>query len=103
MVKKYQIGHNFKTIKDIKKLTDHENDLLKGYVSPEVINEHRPMKFSKIKKKDLSLKHYLNELELIKKVNIIALEKEKKINLFKDNLLRKKLQGKKIFEYNSKK
>lgn len=103
LVKKYQIGHNFRTIKDIKKLTEHEKDLLKGYVSPEVINDYRPMKFSKIKKKDLVLKHYLDELELIKKVNILALEKEKKINLFKDNLLRKKLQGKKIMEYNSKK
>ena len=103
MLKKYQLGHNFRTIKDIKKIAEHENDLLKGYVSPEVINDYRPMKFSKIKKKDLSLKHYLNELELIKKVNIIALEKERKINLFKENLLRKKLQGKKILEYNSKK
>lgn len=103
MLKKYQLGHNFRTIKDIKKIAEHENDLLKGYVSPEVINDYRPMKFSKIKKKDFSLKHYLNELELIKKVNIIALEKERKINLFKDNLLRKKLQGKKILEYNSKK
>lgn len=103
MLKKYQLGHNFRTIKDIKKIAEHENDLLKGYVSPEVINDYRPMKFSNIKKKDLSLKHYLNELELIKKVNIIALEKERKINLFKDNLLRKKLQGKKILEYNSKK
>jgi hypothetical protein len=103
IIKKYQIGHNFRSIKDIRKLTEHENDLLKGYVSPEVINNYRPMKFSKIKKKDLSLKHYLNELELIKKVNIIAIEKEKKINQFKDNLLRKKLQGKKILEYNSKK
>ena len=103
IIKKYQIGHNFRSIKDIKKLTEHENDLLKGYVSPEVINNYRPMKFSKIIKKDLSLKHYLNELELIKKVNIIALEKEKKINQFKDNLLMKKLQGKKILEYNSKK
>lgn len=98
MLKKYQLGHNFRTIKDIKKIAEHENDLLKGYVSPEVINDYRPMKFSKIKKKDLSLKHYLNELELIKKVNIIALEKERKINLFKDNLLRKKLQGKKILD-----
>lgn len=103
ILKKYQLGHNFRTIKDIKKIAEHENDLLKGYVSPEVINDYRPMKFSKIKKKDFSLKHYLNELELIKKVNIIALEKERKINLFKDNLLRKKLQGKKILEYNSKK
>ena len=103
IIKKYQLGHNFRTIKDIRKLTEHENNLLKGYVSPEVINNYRPMKFSKIKKKDLSLKHYLNELELIKKVNIIAIEKEKKINQFKDNLLRKKLQGKKILEYNSKK
>ena len=103
ILKKYQLGHNFRTIKDIKKITEHENDLLKGYVSPTVINDYRPMKFSKIKKKDLRLKHYLNELELIKKVNIIALEKERKINLFKDNLLRKKLQGKKILEYNSKK
>jgi hypothetical protein len=103
IIKKYQLGHNFRTIKDIRKLTEHENNLLKGYVSPEVINNYRPMKFSKIKKKDLSLKHYLNELELIKKVNIIALEKEEKINQFKDSLLRKKLEGKKILEYNYKK
>ena len=103
IIKKYQLGHNFRTIKDIRKLTEHENNLLKGYVSPEVINKYRPMKFSKIKKKDLSLKHYLNELELIKKVNIIALEKEEKINQFKDSLLRKKLEGKKILEYNYKK
>ena len=103
IIKKYRLGHNFRTIKDIRKLTEHENNLLKGYVSPEVINNYRPMKFSKIKKKDLSLKHYLNELELIKKVNIIALEKEEKINQFKDSLLRKKLEGKKILEYNYKK
>ena len=44
--------------------------------------------------------HYLNELELNKKVNKIAFEKEERMALFRDNLLKKKLQGKKIFELN---
>ena len=100
-LKKFKTGCNFRSIKDIKIKTSRENFLLKGFISPESKNQ---MKFKNYKnrKKDSTLKNYMNELELIKKVNKIAVEKEKRINLFRDNLLKKKLEGKKIFEQNYK-
>ena len=99
----YRTGYNFRSIKDMKNKTAKENDLLKGFISPELKNELKHFKIYKNKKKDSTLKHYINELELIKKVNKIAVEKEKRMNLFRDNLLKKKLEGKKIFEHNYKK
>ena len=99
----FKTGYNFKSIKDLKNRTAKENDLLKGFISPELNNELKHFKIYKNKKKDTTLKHYMNELELIKKVNKIAVEKEKRINLFRDNLLKKKIEGKKIFEHNYKK
>ena len=66
-------------------------------------DELRSFKKQRKKKKDTTLIHYLNELELNKKVNKIAFEKEKRMNIFRDNLLKKKLQGKKIFEFNYQK
>ena len=39
-------------------------------------------------------------MELLKIVNKIAFEKEKKILKFKDDVLKKKLQGKKTLELN---
>ena len=99
----FKTGYNFKSIKDLKNRTAKENDLLKGFISPELKNELKHFKIYKNKKKDTTLKHYINELELIKKVNKIAFEKEKRINLFRDNLLKKKIEGKKIFEHNYKK
>ena len=99
----FKTGYNFKSIKDLKNRTAKENDLLKGFISPELNNELKHFKIYKNKKKDTTLKHYINELELIKKVNKIAVEKEKRINLFRDNLLKKKIEGKKIFEHNYKK
>jgi hypothetical protein len=99
----FKTGYNFKSIKDLKNRTAKENDLLKGFISPELKNELKHFKIYKNKKKDTTLKHYINELELIKKVNKIAVEKEKRINLFRDNLLKKKIEGKNIFEHNYKK
>ena len=99
---KFKSGFNCKSIKDIRIKAAKENNLLKGFVNPEIKNELK-LKIYKNKKKDCTLQNYINELELVKKVNKIALEKEKKINLFRDNLLKKKLEGKKIFELNSKK
>ena len=99
----FKTGYNFRSIKDIKKKTEKENDLLKGFISPELKNELKEFRIYKNKKKDSTLKHYLDELELIKKVNKIAVEKEKKINILRDNLLKKKIEGKRIFEHNYKK
>ena len=76
--------------------------MLKGFLSPK-IRDVKEFKIQKNKKKDTTLKHYIDELELIKKVNKIQLEKEKRINAFRDNLLRKKIEGKIIFEFNQKK
>lgn len=100
-LKKFKTGCNFRSIKDIKIKTSRENYLLKGFISPESKKE-LIFKNYKNRKKDSTLKNYMNELELIKKVNKIAVEKEKRINLFRDNLLKKKLEGKKIFEQNYK-
>ncbi len=72
-------------------------------MSPDLGKELKEFKIYKNKKKDSSLKHYINELKLIQKVNKIQVEKEKRINLFRDNLLKKKLEGKKILEQNHKK
>ena len=80
-----------------------ENNLLKGFITPEIRNNLKELKVFKNKKKDSTLKHYIDEMELIQKVNKIAVEKEKRINIFRDNLLKKKLEGKKIFEQNYKK
>ena len=103
LMKKFKNGHNYKSIKELRIKTEHENKLLKGFISPDTSNDLKYFKIYKLKKKDSAFKHYLNELELIKKVNSISLEKEKRMNLFRDNLLRKKLQGKKILEQNQKK
>ena len=99
-INKFKIGHNFRTIKDINLKTVYENKLLKGFQSNSLKDELRLFKKQRKKKEDTTLMHYLNELELNKKVNKIAFEKEKRMNLFRDNLLKKKLQGKKIFELN---
>ena len=101
-INKFKTGYNFRSIKDINNKTAKENDLLKGFISREIKNDFK-LRIYKNKKKDSTLKNYINELELIKKVNKIAVEKEKRMNLFRDNLLRKKLEGKKIFEHNYKK
>jgi len=100
LVNKFKIGHNFRTIKDINLKTVYENKLLKGFKSTSLEDELRSFKKQRKRKKDTSLMHYLNELELNKKVNKIAFEKEERMALFRDNLLKKKLQGKKIFELN---
>ena len=42
-------------------------------------------------------------MKLFEIVNKIHLEKEREKNLFRENLLRKKLEGKKIFEKNFRK
>ena len=101
-INKFKLGYNFKSINDIKNKTNKENGLLKGFIYTEIKNGLK-LKISKNKTRDKTLKNYINEIELIKKVNKIAVEKEKRINLFRDNLLRKKLEGKKIFEFNYKK
>ena len=103
LINKFRIGFNFKSVKDIRKKTSKDNYLLKGYMSPDIGKELKEFKIYKNKKKDSSLKHYINELKLIQKVNKIQVEKEKRINLFRDNLLKKKLEGKKILEQNHKK
>ena len=100
---KFKTGFNFLSIKDINKKALKENNLLKGFITPEIRNNLKELKVFKNKKKDSTLKHYIDEMELIQKVNKIAVEKEKRINIFRDNLLKKKLEGKKIFEQNYKK
>ena len=101
-INKFKTGFNLISIRDIKKKVSKENTLLKGFVPNEVRNE-KEFKVQKNKKKDTTLKHYIDELELIKKVNKIQVEKEKRMNMFRDNLLRKKIEGKIIFEFNQKK
>ena len=96
---KFKIGFNFKSIKDLSEKASKEKDLLKGYTINEVRIEKK-VKIYKNKKRDMTLKHYMNELELIKKVNKIHLEKEKRININRDNMLKKKIEGKKILELN---
>ena len=91
LIKKFKNGHNYKLIKQIKIKTENENNLLKGFISPS--KELKFFKIYKLRKKDSTYKHYLNELELMKKVNIVAFEKE--INLNKNDSLKKKIGKKK--------
>ena len=100
---KFNPGYNFCSIRDINKKVLKENDLLRGYITPENKNDLKEFKIYKNKKKDSTLKHYMNEMELIKKVNKIAVDKERRINIFRDNMLKKKLEGKKILEQNQRK
>ena len=101
--KKFMTGSNFRTVYDIKNYTSKEKTLLKGYVNKTANDGKKKFKVYKNKREDSTLKHYINELELIKKVNKIAVEKAKRINDFRDSVLKKKLAGKKILELNYKK
>lgn len=84
---------------EIKKNFEHESKLMKGYQPPPETEEvevedvkMRPPRFVS------PITVYKNEIELFKKVNHIAYERELKKKMFDDKMLQKKLENKKIFE-----
>ena len=91
---------NYKTLEEIKKNSNHENQLLKGFVNKEIKEEKIFYHQKKTGKENASFENYKKDMELLKIVNKIAFEKEKKILKFKDDVLKKKLQGKKTLELN---
>ena len=94
--------YNLKTIKSLQDISDKEKDLLLGYNMP--FEEDRiNIKCSNLNLKDKELENYQKDMKLFEIVNKIHLEKEREKNLFRENLLRKKLEGKKIFEKNFRK
>ena len=95
-------NNNLKTIKDLKEITNKEKDLLIGFNTP-IEKEKIDIKYSISHLKERELENYIKDIKLYGIVNKIQIEKERKMNLFKDNLLKKKLEGKKIFEKNFRK
>ena len=95
-------NNNLKTIKDLEEITNKEKDLLIGFNTP-IEQEKIDIKYSNSHLKERELENYIKDVKLYEIVNKIQIEKERKMNLFKDNLLRKKLEGKKIFEKNFRK
>ena len=86
-----------KNLKDIEVYYEHETELLKGYQMP--INIETNEEPIKIKSNYISPGEiYKREMEMFIKVNPIEHEKEMKRRMFDENLLKKKLQNKKIFE-----
>ena len=95
-------NNNLKTIKDLKEITNKEKDLLIGFNIP-IEEEKIDIKYSISHLKEREHENYIKDIKLYGIVNKIQIEKERKMNLFKDNLLKKKLEGKKIFEKNFRK
>jgi len=88
-----------KKLDEIRKNFEHENKLMKGYQPPpeteEVDAEETKMKPPKFVS---PMTVYKKEIEIFKKVNHIAYERELKKKIFDDKMLQKKLENKKIFE-----
>lgn len=93
---------HFKTIKSMKTNSDKEKEMLKGFQTP-IEEDKIAIKHINLDKKEQALENYKNDLKILEMVNKIHFEKEKKDNLFKEKLLRKKIEGKKIFEKNFRK
>lgn len=90
---------NLKTIKNLLDISNKEKDLLTGFNTP-FKAERVNIKYSNSHLKEKEFENYMKDKELYEIVNKIQVEKERKYDLLKENLLRKKLEGKKIFEKN---
>ena len=75
---------------------------MKGFSTP-IIENKILLKHTNFNKNDQALENYKKDIKLYEIVNKIHLEKEKKDNLFKEKLLMKKIEAKKIFENNFRK
>ena len=87
-----------RNLKELKDYCEHETELLKGYKAPEIIETNEEIINIKPPNYISPETVYKKEMELFIKVNPIEYEKEMKRRLFDENLLKKKLQNKKIFE-----
>ena len=76
--------------------------MLKGFKTS-IGEEKTSIKYASFDKKEQTLENYIKDLKLLEKVNKRHFEKEQKENLFKDNILKRKIEGKKIFEKNFRK
>ena len=84
---------------EIKKNFEHESKLIKGYQPPPETEEADIEEVKKRPPRFVSpMTVYKKEIEIFKKVNHIAYERELKEKMFDDKMLQKKLQNKKIFE-----
>lgn len=94
--------HNYKTIKELKEISEKEKDKLKGYETlyiPDKIKKN----YGIFDKKEQAFENYKKDLKLFELVNKIHYEKERKKNLYKEKMLKQKIEGKKIFEKNFRK
>jgi len=84
---------------EISKSFEHESKLMKGYQPPPETEE---IDFEEIKMRPPKfvspMTVYKKEIEIFKKVNHLAYERELKKKMFDDKMLQKKLENKKIFE-----
>ena len=99
-VNKTKKNKNFKSLEEIKKNSNHENQLLNGFIPEEIKEIKLFYHHRRLDKDNAPFEHYKKDLELFKVVNKIAFEKEKKNNKFKDDLLKKLIQGKRTLESN---
>ena len=84
-------------LKEIKKIYEKEAILMKGYQPSEIKETSENIKLNGLKLVSPQ-EIYKKEIEIFKKVNQIAYEREMKMKLIDYNILKRKLQNKKILE-----
>ena len=88
-----------KNLDEIRKNFEHESKLMKGYQPPPETEEVNVEEMKMKPPRFISpMTVYKKEIEIFKKVNHLAYERELKKKMFDDKMLRKKLENKKIFE-----
>ena len=88
-----------KNLDEIRKNFEHESKLMKGYQPPPETEEFNVEEMKMKPPRFISpMTVYKKEIEIFKKVNHLAYERELKKKMFDDKMLRKKLENKKIFE-----
>ena len=94
--------YNYKTLKALRSISDKEKELLKGFQTP-IEEDKMTLKHISLDLKEQALENYKRDMKILEIVNKLHFEKEKRENLFKDKILKKKIEGKKIFEKNFRK
>ena len=79
---------------------DKEKKLLKGFQTPIEENDKIILKYSNAENKQQAFDNYIKDLKLFEIVNKFYVEKEKRANLLKESILKRKIEEKIKFEKN---
>ena len=91
---------NFRTKKILNNIYDKEKKLLKGFQTPIEENDKIILKYSNAENKQQAFDNYIKDLKLFEIVNKFYVEKEKRANLLKESILKRKIEEKIKFEKN---